>query len=181
MMRLVLVGTSHHHAPVELREQVAVDREHSQALAARLAGEGREAACLSTCNRTELFVAADDSEQAERDAVAALASLGPEVEPALYRLQDRAAAHHLFRVAAGLDSLVPGEGVAPGGSGNSRPEVMRTATQVFSGFPDTRYFELKSSHESGSGRGVGSPPKLSVIVVMYASNVTSAWNGGPKM
>src|SRR5262249_56133089 len=41
---------------------------------------------------------------------AALASLGPEVEPALYRLQDRAAAHHLFRVAAGLDSLVPGEG-----------------------------------------------------------------------
>ena len=49
-------------------------------------------------------------EQAELAAVAALASLGPEVEPALYRLQDRAAAHHLFRVAAGLDSLVPGEG-----------------------------------------------------------------------
>ena len=109
-MRLVLVGTSHHHAPVELREQVAVDRDDAQALAARLAVDGREAACLSTCNRTELYVAAEDAEQAERDAVAALASLGPAVEPALYRLQDRAAAHHLFRVAAGLDSLVPGEG-----------------------------------------------------------------------
>ena len=110
MMRLVLVGTSHHHAPVELREQVALDREQSRALAERLAAGGREAVCLSTCNRTELYLAAADAQQAERDAVAALASLGPEVEPALYRLQDRAAAHHLFRVAAGLDSLVPGEG-----------------------------------------------------------------------
>jgi glutamyl-tRNA reductase len=110
MMRLVLVGTSHHHAPVELREQVALDREDAQALAARLAEGGREAACLSTCNRTELYLAAADAQEAERDAAAALTSLGPEVAPALYRLQDRAAAHHLFRVAAGLDSLVPGEG-----------------------------------------------------------------------
>jgi glutamyl-tRNA reductase len=109
-MHLVLVGTSHHHAPVELREQVALDREDAQALAARLAADGREAACLSTCNRTELYLVTEDPEPAERDAVASLASLGPEVEPALYRLQDRAAAHHLFRVAAGLDSLVPGEG-----------------------------------------------------------------------
>ena len=110
MLRLVLVGTSHHHAPVELREQVALGREEAEELAARLAGDEREAACLSTCNRTELYVASADAEQAERDAVQALASLSPEVEPALYRLYDRAAAHHLFRVASGLDSLVPGEG-----------------------------------------------------------------------
>jgi len=110
MMRLVLVGTSHHHAPVELREQIALDREKAQALGARLAEDGLEAVCLSTCNRTELYVIAADAEQAEQAAVAALASLEPEVEPALYRLHDRAAAHHLFRVAAGLDSLVPGEG-----------------------------------------------------------------------
>ena len=110
MIRLVLVGTSHHHAPIELREQVALDQDAAQALAAQLAEGGREAVCLSTCNRTEMYVAAEDVEQAERDAVAALASLEPEVEPALYRLHDRAAALHLFRVAAGLDSLVPGEG-----------------------------------------------------------------------
>ena len=109
-MHFVLVGTSHHHAPVELREQVALGPDDARALAARLADDGREAVCLSTCNRTELYLAADDVERAERDAAVALASFGPSIEPALYRLHDRAAAHHLFRVAAGLDSLVPGEG-----------------------------------------------------------------------
>jgi len=110
VLRLVLVGTSHHHAPVELRERVALTREDAAALAARLAGAGREAVVLSTCNRTEAYLAAEDADAAERAAVEALASLEPEVETALYRLQDQAAAHHLFRVAAGLDSLVPGEG-----------------------------------------------------------------------
>jgi len=109
-MRLVLVGTSHHHAPVELRERVALDRERGAELAARLAAAGGEAVCLSTCNRTELYVAAPNVEAAERAAVAALAEIEPKVEQALYRLRDHAAALHLFRVAAGLDSLVPGEG-----------------------------------------------------------------------
>jgi glutamyl-tRNA reductase len=102
MNHLILVGTSHHHAPVELREQVALDGEQARALAARLG----EAVCLSTCNRTELYVESAHAEEAERLAVEALAG----VEPALYRLRDEAAALHLFRVAAGLDSLVPGEG-----------------------------------------------------------------------
>jgi glutamyl-tRNA reductase len=105
-MRLVLVGTSHHHAPVELRERVALDLVQAGALASELG----EAVCLSTCNRTELYVAAEDLDDAERRAVAALATLEPRVAHALYRLHDQAAALHLFRVAAGLDSLVPGEG-----------------------------------------------------------------------
>ncbi|MDX6469124.1 MAG: glutamyl-tRNA reductase [Gaiellaceae bacterium] len=109
-MRLVLVGTSHHHAPVELRERVALGRDAAAALAQRLAATGGEAVCLSTCNRTELYVAAPDVEAAEQAAVAALSELEPDVEPALYRLHDNAAALHLFRVAAGLDSLIPGEG-----------------------------------------------------------------------
>jgi glutamyl-tRNA reductase len=105
-MHLVLVGTSHHHAPVELRERVAVDRDGAHSLAESLG----EAVCLSTCNRTELYVVGDDAAETERRAVDALAALEPQVEHALYRLRDRAAALHLFRVAAGLDSLVPGEG-----------------------------------------------------------------------
>ena len=101
-MHLVLVGTSHHHAPVELRERVAFDRDESRAIAERLGA----AVCLSTCNRTELYVEAEDADAAERRASEILG----ELEPALYRLRDHAAALHLFRVAGGLDSLVPGEG-----------------------------------------------------------------------
>jgi glutamyl-tRNA reductase len=104
-MSLVLVGTSHRLSPVEERELVAFDLAGSAALARGLALEG-EAVCLSTCNRTELYLVDTDPEAAEARASKAL--LGDEVE--LYRLTDEAAALHLFRVAAGLDSLVPGEG-----------------------------------------------------------------------
>jgi glutamyl-tRNA reductase len=108
-MRLTLAGLSHHRAPIELRERVALDLESCRDLAARLDGE---AVALSTCNRTELYLARE--EHAAEEAVAALAALAgdgaDDLAPAFYRLHDEAAALHLFRVAAGLDSLVPGEG-----------------------------------------------------------------------
>jgi glutamyl-tRNA reductase len=107
---VVLVGISHHQAPVELRERAALDPERARELARRLAGARGEAVCLSTCNRTELYLADESSEDAERKAEAALLALEEELGPALYRLHDEAAALHLFRVAAGLDSMVPGEG-----------------------------------------------------------------------
>jgi glutamyl-tRNA reductase len=107
---LVLVGVSHHRAPVELRERAALDRDQAAELARRLAGEKGEAVCLSTCNRTELYVAEESAEEATRKAEAALLALEAELGPAIYRLRDEAAALHLFRVAAGLDSMVPGEG-----------------------------------------------------------------------
>jgi len=102
-VRLSLVGISHHVAPVELRERVALPVEEAAALARELG----DAVCLSTCNRTEIYLA----EGAEEPAVAALERLAVEpLERVVYRLHDVAAATHLFRVAAGLDSLVPGEG-----------------------------------------------------------------------
>ena len=112
-MNLVLVGTSYRLAPVELREKMAVAEERSGELAAELADLGYEAVCLSTCNRTELYLGATDEDAAERAAVGTLARLaGLDTQallPSLYRLHGEAAALHLFRVAAGLDSLVPGE------------------------------------------------------------------------
>jgi glutamyl-tRNA reductase len=109
-MTIVLVGISHHQAPVELRERAALDAQRAADLAARLAGDGGEAVCLSTCNRTELYLAHESADEAERKAEAALLALESELGPALYRLRDDAAALHLFRVAAGLDSMIPGEG-----------------------------------------------------------------------
>jgi glutamyl-tRNA reductase len=108
-VKLTLAGVSHHRAPIELRERVALDLEACRALAQRLDGE---AVVLSTCNRTELYLVRE--EHVDDEAVAALAQLAGEraddLGAALYRLRDEAAALHLFRVAAGLDSLVPGEG-----------------------------------------------------------------------
>jgi glutamyl-tRNA reductase len=109
-MSIVLVGISHHQAPVELRERAALDRVRAAELAATLAGAHSEAVCLSTCNRTELYLADESADGAEEKAEAALLALEPELGPALYRLRDEDAALHLFRVAAGLDSMIPGEG-----------------------------------------------------------------------
>jgi glutamyl-tRNA reductase len=102
-MTLTLVGLSHHVAPVELRERVTLDLEAAAALARSLG----DAVCLSTCNRTELYVDGID----EAAVLAALEQLaGESLDGVVYRLHEDAAALHLFRVAAGLDSLVPGEG-----------------------------------------------------------------------
>ena len=107
-MKLFLVGISHRHAPVEVRERAALDARAAAALANELAAGGGECVCLSTCNRTELYIVGDG---AEERALATLRTLGGDEVAALsYRLTDHAAALHLFRVAAGLDSLVPGEG-----------------------------------------------------------------------
>jgi glutamyl-tRNA reductase len=173
MIRLVLVGTSHHHAPVELREQVALDRENAQALSGRLAEAGREAACLSTCNRTELYVAADDAEQAELDAVAELASLEPDVEQALYRLHDRAAAHHLFRVAAGLDSLVPGEGEILG-QVRLTHEVGTTGPLLDRVFRQALHTGRKVRAETAIGE---SPASVSAAAVALADQVFGSLGG----
>ena len=102
-MTLTLVGLSHHVAPVELRERVTLDLDAAAALARSLG----DAVCLSTCNRTELYVDGID----EHTVLAALEQIaGEPLDGVVYRLHEDAAALHLFRVAAGLDSLVPGEG-----------------------------------------------------------------------
>jgi glutamyl-tRNA reductase len=112
-MRLVLVGTSYQRAPVELRELLAYDANLRREALGRLAGDGSEAAVLSTCNRTEVYAVSAEPTQAEERIYGELSSLSglshSELAPALYTVTDEAAAIHLFRVAAGLDSMVPGE------------------------------------------------------------------------
>jgi glutamyl-tRNA reductase len=115
-MKLALAGVSHHRAPLELRERVAIDQAAAGALARALASGGGscEAVVLSTCNRTELYLASEQERGVEELADRALLELAGDDAASLasvaYRLADESAALHLFRVAAGLDSLVPGEG-----------------------------------------------------------------------
>lgn len=101
-MSLSLVGLSHHVAPIELRERVALTPERAASLARKLG----DAVCLSTCNRTELYLAGDDGSR----ALSTLEELaGEPLRSVAYWMHDEEAAAHLFRVSAGLDSLIPGE------------------------------------------------------------------------
>ena len=117
-MNIVLVGISHHQAPIELRERAALDSQSAAELARQLAGENGEAVCLSTCNRTELYLAAPDPVGAEALALGVLAREAgtppTELVGHLYSLRGANAALHLFRVTAGLDSMIVGEAEVQG-------------------------------------------------------------------
>ena len=114
-MSLLVIGLSHHTAPVEVREQFAFG-EHAIPVALeslRTAGLAREAVLLSTCNRVELYAAVEgDAREVGRVLREFLIHDRRCAAPAdgvLYTLSEQAAVEHLFAVAAGLDSLVLGE------------------------------------------------------------------------
>jgi glutamyl-tRNA reductase len=114
-MKLLITGVSHKTAPVEVRECLAFRPEELQAALSDLRSrEGvGEAVILSTCNRVEITVTTDDSVEPQAIVDGFLSdrkSLSPStVGPHVYRHEGRAAIHHLFRVAASLDSMVIGE------------------------------------------------------------------------
>ncbi|GAA4998134.1 glutamyl-tRNA reductase [Pseudoluteimonas lycopersici] len=110
-MRLFALGINHQTAPVDLRERVAFDPDMlAPALSALQAlPQVREVALLSTCNRTELYAYADDDGSALSDWLATHPDSSGDLHAYLYRHSDGEAARHLFRVSAGLDSLVLGE------------------------------------------------------------------------
>ena len=113
-MRLLAVGLSHRTAPVELRESVDFGRAGLDAALHALAARGvsPETVVLSTCNRAEIYAVGDS--EAAADALARFfcdyhgVDAGRLAEH-LYYHRGADAARHLFRVAAGLDSLVVGE------------------------------------------------------------------------
>ena len=111
-MPLKIIGLNHNTAPIEIREQVVFAGDR---VAAALQGivalpSVSEAVLLSTCNRTELYL---DAEQQSTDELTnwlkGQQNLGNELDPALFSLERDPAIRHLFRVACGLDSMVLGE------------------------------------------------------------------------
>jgi glutamyl-tRNA reductase len=115
MSGLLALGVSHRTAPLALREQLALTEGHAAGVLNALVSEEpiNEAAALSTCNRTELYLVDTDSVEAESAGLAVLAReagirptelLGP-----LYSLRGTEAARHLYQVTAGLDSMIVGE------------------------------------------------------------------------
>ena len=114
-MQLLLVGVSHRTAPIELRERLDFSARGVDRALTALSGTGahHEATIVSTCNRVELYVACDDSEAA-RGAIQHFLSEfhgipREQLAPHIYSKTGQEAVSHLYRVAAGLDSLVMGE------------------------------------------------------------------------
>jgi glutamyl-tRNA reductase len=115
MSELLALGVSHKTAPLELRERLSLTESSAAgALRELTAGEGlHEAAAISTCNRTELYLVVSEAVEAESTALGVLTRQG-EIRPTellghLYSLRGVEAAGHLFNVTAGLDSMVVGE------------------------------------------------------------------------
>ena len=114
-MKLLLTGVSHNTAPVEVRESLAFRAEDlPRALQDLRSRAGvNEALILSTCNRVEITVTTEDSIDPEATVDLFLTDHKPVptqgIGPHVYRYQGREAIHHLFRVAASLDSMVVGE------------------------------------------------------------------------
>jgi glutamyl-tRNA reductase len=112
---LLVLGLSHKTAPVEQREKAALSEKGTRALLRTLMEDGAvaEAVALSTCNRTEVYVAAADphlAEDAVADAIVRHSKMSPdELACARYVLREDRAAAQLFRVASSLDSMVVGE------------------------------------------------------------------------
>ena len=115
MSELLAIGVSHKTAPVEIRERLALPEPRAHDFVRDLLGSAdvQEAVAISTCNRTELYLVVGDPVEAEGTVLAMLATQAgirpTELTSAIYSHRNCDAARHLFRVTAGLESMVIGE------------------------------------------------------------------------
>ena len=110
-MAVIVLGVSHHGAPLDVRERLAFRGPEVLPALARLRERAgaREGVLLSTCNRTELYLV-DGAQDVVAEGWAMLAErLGGDASAYGYVRRDREAAAHLFRVTSGMDSMVVGE------------------------------------------------------------------------
>jgi glutamyl-tRNA reductase len=115
MSELLALGISHKTAHVALRERLAFTEREADEFARELlaTAEVREAVVISTCNRTEVYLVVGDPVRAESDVLGLLARRGrirpTELAEAIYSPRNCDAARHLYRVTAGLESMIVGE------------------------------------------------------------------------
>jgi len=110
-MKLFAAGVSHKTAPVEVREQLAVTQSELVDLARYLKSVGHldEIVLLSTCNRVEIYGTTRQATGHIKSLLQLLCAEPRDLDPHIYLYEGAAAVRHLLGVAAGLDSLVPGE------------------------------------------------------------------------
>ncbi|HEY8867466.1 MAG TPA: glutamyl-tRNA reductase [Solirubrobacteraceae bacterium] len=115
MSELLLLGVSHKTAPVAMRERVALPDGRAEQFLLQLVTDAavQEAVTISTCNRTEVYLVTADAVEAETTVLGMLArqaGIRPtELAESIYALRNCDAARHLYRVTAGLESMIVGE------------------------------------------------------------------------
>lgn len=173
-MAVAVVGISHRTAPLEVRERFVVDAQASAAALRRLASIGcTEAVLLSTCNRTELYLAPgaqpDASEMGARFLSDHAGMPETDADRYLYTLHDDGAVEHLFRVVASLDSMILGEAQIQGQVKAAYERAVETNTGDFVVGPVlARLFETalrvggRVRSETKLGTGAASVPSASI-------------------
>lgn len=115
-MNIAVIGLTHKTAPVEVREKLSVPEEVREKATSHLCSYPhiQEATILSTCNRLEIYIVTSDTDSGVREVNQFLSEWSHcslrQLRPYLFILLHQDAIMHLMRVAAGLDSLVLGEG-----------------------------------------------------------------------
>ena len=113
-MAVLVVGLTHRDAPVELRERLAIGRQEYPAAHGQLSRYVPEGVILSTCNRTEIYASVGHRSSGLRAITHYLSAFSgieeAALEASLHSHWQQDAVRHLFRVSAGLDSMILGEG-----------------------------------------------------------------------
>jgi len=115
-MNIAVVGLSHKTAPVQIREKLSIPEPQTESAIAHLSSYPHidEVAILSTCNRLEIYIVTTETEQGIREVTQFLSEHSKlpahSLRQNLFMLLHHDAVMHIMRVAAGLDSLVLGEG-----------------------------------------------------------------------
>ncbi|MEE8134103.1 MAG: glutamyl-tRNA reductase [Gemmatimonadales bacterium] len=180
-MTVTVIGVNHRTAPIEIRERLAWPASEVPGVLSQIAGaQGYPVALLSTCNRIEFYLGS--SSVAAREAVweavweAAAYRLGESVKPHAYVHEGRDAVRHVFRVAAGLDSMILGEAQVQGqvrdaweaARGYAGPRDAWEAARGYAGPILARLFQAalnvggRVRAETTIGRGAASVPSASV-------------------
>lgn len=180
-MALIVAGVSHHTAPLPLRERLVVSAGDTIAAAQRImeAAGAKEVVLLSTCNRTEVYAVEGDDDAAPAIWSDFSALLDEDASPYGYVRRDRDAVSHLFRVTAGIDSMILGEAQIHGQVRDAWEHSRGAAGAVL-----TRLFQSalmvggRVRNETSIGRGAAS---TSSAAVQLAAKIFGSLGGRHAM
>jgi glutamyl-tRNA reductase len=180
-MALIAIGVSHQTASLDVRERLVINPSDLTSALADIAEQtgAREAVVISTCNRTELYLV-EGVKDSTPGALALLSRwLGDDATPYAYVRHDREAVAHLYRVAAGLDSMILGEAQIQGQVRDAW-ELGRAASGVVLNrlFQNALGVAARIRTETAVGRGAAS---VSSAAVQLAKQIFGSLNGRRAM